>query len=174
MAKDLRPFGDARAKIAGARGQEPRHVLRHRARRLPATNRVPASTTTYPRDFFDLKYAEHGATQFKLPEILEVAPFNELGNVFEIAARFGKAATSCVARSQSCSAACTSTETDIWEREQRDQSIRLRRRGLDGSPIHCHRRVSVLYMASIERCGGNHGNWLGVREQSHPGGAHSR
>ena len=35
------------------------------------------------------KYAEHGAAQFKLPEILEVAPFNEWGNVIEIAARFG-------------------------------------------------------------------------------------
>ncbi len=35
------------------------------------------------------KYAEHGAAQFKLPEILEVPPFNEWGNVIEIAARFG-------------------------------------------------------------------------------------
>ena len=34
------------------------------------------------------KYAEH-ADQFKLPEILEVPPFNEWGNVIEIAARFG-------------------------------------------------------------------------------------
>ena len=65
-------------------------------------------------------------------------------------------------------------EFDYTSGVERDQSIRLRRRGLDGSPIHCHRRVSVLYMISIERCGGNHGNWLGVREQSHPGGAHSR
>ena len=35
------------------------------------------------------KYAQHGAAQFKLPEILEVPPFNEWGNVIEIAARFG-------------------------------------------------------------------------------------
>ena len=35
------------------------------------------------------KYAEHGAAQFKLPEILEVPPFNEWGNVIELAARFG-------------------------------------------------------------------------------------
>ena len=35
------------------------------------------------------KYAEHGAAQFRLPEILEVPPFNEWGNVIEIAARFG-------------------------------------------------------------------------------------
>lgn len=35
------------------------------------------------------KYAEHGSAQFKLPDILEVPPFNEWGNVIEIAARFG-------------------------------------------------------------------------------------
>ena len=33
--------------------------------------------------------AEHGSAQFKLPDILEVPPFNEWGNVIEIAARFG-------------------------------------------------------------------------------------
>lgn len=35
------------------------------------------------------KYAEHGAAQFKLPEILDVPPFKEWGNVIELAARFG-------------------------------------------------------------------------------------
>ncbi len=35
------------------------------------------------------KYAEHGSAQFKLPEVLEVPPFNEWGNVVELAARFG-------------------------------------------------------------------------------------
>ena len=35
------------------------------------------------------KYAEHGSAQFKLPDILEVPPFNEWGNVVEIALRFG-------------------------------------------------------------------------------------
>jgi type I restriction enzyme R subunit len=35
------------------------------------------------------KYAEHGSAQFKLPDILEVPPFNEWGNVIEIAGRFG-------------------------------------------------------------------------------------
>ena len=35
------------------------------------------------------KYAEHGAAQFKLPDILEVAPLNEWGNVIEIAGHFG-------------------------------------------------------------------------------------
>ena len=35
------------------------------------------------------KYAEHGSAQFKLPEVLEVPPFNEWGNVIELASRFG-------------------------------------------------------------------------------------
>lgn len=35
------------------------------------------------------KYAEHGSAQFKLPDILDVPPFNEWGNVIEIARRFG-------------------------------------------------------------------------------------
>ena len=35
------------------------------------------------------KYAEHGSAQFKLPDLLEVPPFNEWGNVIEIAQRFG-------------------------------------------------------------------------------------
>jgi type I restriction enzyme R subunit len=37
------------------------------------------------------KYAEHGSAQFKLPDILDVPPFTEWGNVIEIAARFGGA-----------------------------------------------------------------------------------
>lgn len=35
------------------------------------------------------KYAEHGSVQFKLPDILEVPPISEWGNVIEIANRFG-------------------------------------------------------------------------------------
>ena len=35
------------------------------------------------------KYAEHGSAQFKLPDVLEVPPFNAWGNVIELAARFG-------------------------------------------------------------------------------------
>ena len=35
------------------------------------------------------KYAEHGSAQLKLPDILEVPPLSEWGNVMEIAARFG-------------------------------------------------------------------------------------
>lgn len=35
------------------------------------------------------KYAEYGAAQFTLPDVLEIPPFNGWGNVVEIAARFG-------------------------------------------------------------------------------------
>jgi type I restriction enzyme R subunit len=35
------------------------------------------------------KYAEHGAAQFKLPDILETPPFNAWGNVIELSRRFG-------------------------------------------------------------------------------------
>ena len=35
------------------------------------------------------KYAEHGTAQFKLPDVLEIPPINDWGNVVEIAARFG-------------------------------------------------------------------------------------
>ena len=45
------------------------------------TTGVERSVTMFP--------VPDGAAQFKLPEILEVAPFNEWGNVIEIAARFG-------------------------------------------------------------------------------------
>ena len=35
------------------------------------------------------KYAEHGSVQFKLPDILEIPPISEWGNVIEISDRFG-------------------------------------------------------------------------------------
>ena len=35
------------------------------------------------------KYSEHGAAQFVLPDVLELAPINRHGNVMEIAALFG-------------------------------------------------------------------------------------
>jgi len=35
------------------------------------------------------KYTEHGTAQFVIPEVLEVPPISEHGNVLEIAARFG-------------------------------------------------------------------------------------
>ena len=38
------------------------------------------------------KYAEHGSAQLKLPEVLEVPPLSEWGNVVELSARFGGSA----------------------------------------------------------------------------------
>jgi type I restriction enzyme R subunit len=35
------------------------------------------------------KYAEHGTSQFVLPDVLEVPPISEHGNVVEIAHKFG-------------------------------------------------------------------------------------
>ena len=35
------------------------------------------------------KYADHGSAQFKLPDVLEVPPLSEWGNVIELASRFG-------------------------------------------------------------------------------------
>ena len=35
------------------------------------------------------KYAEHGSTQLRLPDVLEVPPLSEWGNVIELSARFG-------------------------------------------------------------------------------------
>src|SRR5262249_50007761 len=35
------------------------------------------------------KYAEHGTAQFVLPDVLEVPPISERGNVMEIASKFG-------------------------------------------------------------------------------------
>lgn len=46
------------------------------------------------RDVLDAlieKYAEHGTAQFKLPDVLEIPPINDWGNVIEIAAKFGGA-----------------------------------------------------------------------------------
>ena len=55
------------------------------------------------------KYAEHGSAQFKLPDLIEIPPFNEWGNVIEIAARFG-GARNCAAPSPNCSACSTPLE----------------------------------------------------------------
>ncbi len=35
------------------------------------------------------KYAEHGTTQFTIPDVLKLPPISEHGNVVEIAAHFG-------------------------------------------------------------------------------------
>ena len=35
------------------------------------------------------KYTEHGTAQFVIPDVLELPPINQHGNVIEIARRFG-------------------------------------------------------------------------------------
>ena len=93
------------AEAAGQPAADPFDLLCHLAYHAPLRTRRERAERLHreQREFFERygaearqvldalieKYAEHGAAQFKLPEILEVAPFNEWGNVIEIAARFG-------------------------------------------------------------------------------------
>ena len=71
----------------------PLRTRRERAKRLQSER----------KDFFDQygpdakavlidlleKYAEHGAAQFALPDVLQVPPISKYGNIIEIATRFG-------------------------------------------------------------------------------------
>ena len=93
------------AEAAGQPAADPFDLLCHLAYHAPLRTRRERVERLHreERDFFERygaearqvldelieKYAKHGAAQFKLPEILEVAPFSEWGNVIEIAARFG-------------------------------------------------------------------------------------
>ncbi len=95
----------ALAEAAGQPAADPFDLLCHLAYHAPLRTRRERAERLHQeeREFFERygaearkvldalieKYAEHGAAQFKLPEILEVAPFSEWGNVIEIAARFG-------------------------------------------------------------------------------------
>ena len=95
----------ALAEAAGQPAADPFDLLCHLAYHAPLRTRRERAERLHreERAFFERygpearqvldalieKYAEHGAAQFKLPEILEVAPFSEWGNVIEIAARFG-------------------------------------------------------------------------------------
>ena len=63
----------------------------------------PSGSAPSGKDFFDKfgpearyileelleKYAEHGITQFSIPEILDVPPISEHGNVLDIVSKFG-------------------------------------------------------------------------------------
>ena len=96
---------DSLAEAAGRPDADPFDLLCHLAYHAPVRTRRERAERLLreERGFFERyapearqvldalieKYAEHGAAQFKLPEILEVAPFNEWGNVIDIAARFG-------------------------------------------------------------------------------------
>ena len=93
------------AEAAGQPEADPFDLLCHLAYHAPLRTRRERAERLHreERDFFErygaeaqqildaliAKYADFGAAQFKLPEILEVAPFSEWGNVIEIAAHFG-------------------------------------------------------------------------------------
>lgn len=96
---------DSLAEAVGRPEADPFDLLCHLAYNTPLrTRRERADRVLHEQDeFFNrfgpkarevldavlAKYAEHGSAQFKLPDILEVPPFNEWGNVIELAARFG-------------------------------------------------------------------------------------
>ena len=96
---------DTLAGIAGKPEADPFDLLCHLAYNAPLRTRRERADRLRrdERDFFETfgpparevldalleKYAEHGSAQFKLPDILEVPPFNGWGNVLEIASRFG-------------------------------------------------------------------------------------
>ncbi len=71
----------------------PLHTRRERARRLRSERKdffaqYGPEARQILEDLLD-KYTEHGATQFDVPEALEVPPINAFGNVIEIAKLFG-------------------------------------------------------------------------------------
>ena len=96
---------DTLAEAAGQPAADPFDLLCHLAYHAPLRTRRERAGRLHreEREFLDRygadarqvldalieKYAEYGAAQFKLPDVLEVAPFSEWGNVIEIAARFG-------------------------------------------------------------------------------------
>jgi type I restriction enzyme R subunit len=93
------------AASAGKPDADPFDLLCHLAYNAPLLTRRQRAEKLRrdKKDFFDLyspeakailselldKYAEHGATQFVLPDVLEVPPLSEHGNVMEIAKKFG-------------------------------------------------------------------------------------
>ena len=93
------------AEAAGKPEADPFDLLCHLAYNAPLRTRRERADRLKcdEKDFFEMfgpparevlealieKYAEHGSAQFKLPDILEVPPFNGWGNVAELASRFG-------------------------------------------------------------------------------------
>jgi len=115
------------AELAAATGQpdaDPFDLLCHVAFSAPLrTRRERANALRRDRaDFFDQygpdarailddlleKYAEHGAAQFRLPDVLHVPPISNYGNTLEVAKLFGGAEKlrSAVAQLQSLLYAC--------------------------------------------------------------------
>ncbi|MGE0769291.1 MAG: EcoAI/FtnUII family type I restriction enzme subunit R [Hyphomicrobiaceae bacterium] len=96
---------DELAETANQPDADPLDLLCHLAFNAPLRTRRERAQRlrTDRRDFFDQfgpdarqildelldKYTEHGTAQFLIPEVLELPPINEHGNVIEIAARFG-------------------------------------------------------------------------------------
>jgi type I restriction enzyme R subunit len=96
---------DSLAEAVGTPEADPFDLLCHLAYNGPLRTRRERADRLKreEKDFFDRfapeaqqvldalveKYAEFGAAQFKVPDILEVPPFNDWGNVIEIASRFG-------------------------------------------------------------------------------------
>ena len=93
------------AEAAGRREADPFDLLSHLAFNAPIRTRRDRANRMKQREtaFFDRygadareildamldKYAEHGSVQFKLPDILEIPPISDWGNVIEISDRFG-------------------------------------------------------------------------------------
>ncbi|TIQ88920.1 MAG: DEAD/DEAH box helicase, partial [Mesorhizobium sp.] len=96
---------DSLAEAVGKPEADPFDLLCHLAYNGPLRTRRERADRLKreEKDFFDRfspeaqqvldalieKYAEFGAAQFRVPDILEVPPFNDWGNVIEIASRFG-------------------------------------------------------------------------------------
>lgn len=89
MQPDADPF-DLLCHIAF---NAPLRTRRERAKRLQSERKdffdqYGPEARTVLNDLLE-KYAEHGATQFALPDVLQVPPISKYGNVVEIATRFG-------------------------------------------------------------------------------------
>jgi type I restriction enzyme R subunit len=96
---------DELAKAANQPDADPFDLLCHLAYNAPLRTRRERAQRLQKekKDFFDQfspeasailnelleKYAEHGTAQFLLPDVLEVPPLSEHGNVIEIAKKFG-------------------------------------------------------------------------------------
>ena len=86
---------------------DPLDLLCHLAFNAPLARaeNAPSACAPSSKDFFEQygpearqildalldKYTDYGAAQFEIPQILEVPPINEHGNVMEIAGLFGGA-----------------------------------------------------------------------------------
>lgn len=96
---------DHLAETANQPDADPLDLLCHLAFNAPLRTRRERAQRlrTERRDFFDQygpearqildelldKYTEHGTAQFLIPDVLELPPINEHGNVIEIAGKFG-------------------------------------------------------------------------------------